>query len=208
MPRFAAVNLDRGADGPKFPEVVDRLQEDDGLRVDFLKACLTKLGLTVNRDEHPVPSLSRLHLSSLRSSDVSALRKSLRDIIVVDDGEEYIKGEHDTFHLQKSATWSTGNLSKNLDGKDDGKTDDEPLANDRILDYSEIVKHVLLHEDELPPCKETASFNHHAFYSNLKAYQATTGVSGAFGRYLLFGEVVTSTSTMLEKSDVLSRIVS
>jgi biotin--protein ligase len=72
------------------------LAEDDTLRVNFLKACLSKLGLTISQETSSVPSLSRLHLSSLHPYLVPELLASWEDIITKEDGEEYIKGENDT----------------------------------------------------------------------------------------------------------------
>lgn len=198
--RFAAVNLDREAGTPEFPEVIDALFQDDALRTNFLKACLSKLGLKVNEQQNTVPSLSRLHVTSLQSSDVSKLLEALRDIIVVEDGEEYIKDENDTFHIEKPSTWSLKSLSTALSDTTDAKTDEEDNAEDRILDYSAIVKRLIPHEKEYPTGKETPYFNHHAYFSNLKHYQSVTkGVGLDFGANLLYGEVVTSTNTMLEK---------
>lgn len=179
--------------------MVEELAEDEPLRARFLKACLMKLGLTVNQDDNPVPSLSRLHISSLQPSDVSELLGSLKEIIVKDGDEEYIKGENDTFQLHKPSIWSTSTLSHTLEGVETKNTDDEPLQSDRILDYDKIVKHVVVHDNDYPSSKETVSFNHHAFFSNLKYYQSMSSRSGSFGKYLLYGEVVSSTSTMLEK---------
>ncbi len=170
------------------------------MRAAFLKACLTKLGLKVNRDECPIPSLSCLHVSSLKPADVSALLASLRDIVVREDDKEYIKGENDIFLLKRPSAWSMnamGNALQVADAKDEAP----PIGGDRIAEYNGVVKRMLLHEQDYPGSKETASFNHHAFYSNLKHYQsAAAAIAGDFGRYLLYGEVVTSTSTMLEKS--------
>lgn len=199
MPRFAPVNLDRKADGPDFAKVVDDLAEDDLQRADFLKACLIKLGLTVNHDESSVPSLSRLHLSSMESFALSAILERLKDAIVVENGEEYLKGENDVFHLQRPSTWSMDSLSNALHEEKTEKTDDGSMFSDITLDYKDVVKHIMLHEEEYPACKETPYFNHHAFYANLKHYQSMQDIPGEFGRWLLYGEVVTSTSTMLEK---------
>ncbi len=192
------MNLDKTADGPQFARAVDELTADDRQRVNFLKACLSKLGLVVNPDENPVPSLSRLHLSSVQPSDVSTLLDSLKDVIVAEAGEEYIKGDHDTFRLEKPSRWSTDAPDVAVSVKETA-TDGGLVNSDRILDYRDIVKRILVHEGDYPDCKETADFNHHAFYANLKHYQSKISIPGNFGRYLLYGEVVTSTSTMLEK---------
>jgi biotin--protein ligase len=198
--RFAAVNLDPKADGEGFPKVVDALAQDDKPRTDFLKACLVKLGLQVNQDQNTVPSLSRLHLTSLRPSNTSQILDALRDIITTEDGEEYIKDENDTFHLERPSAWSTGSLAGALFEITDGKTDVADSDEDRILDYRDIVKRLIVHDKDHPSSKETPYFNHHAYYANIQYYHSLgEGTDPAFGRNLLYGEVVTSTNTMLEK---------
>ncbi len=180
--------------------MVDRLAEDDQARIDFLKACLIKLGLQANQEQSAVPSLSRLHLSSLRPADASELVASLNEIIFVQDGEEYIKDKHDTFHLEKPSTWFLSSIIHALPGVSNGKTDEDDDGVDRIQDYNSIVKRIVIHEEEHPASKETPYFNHDAFFANLKHFESSTREScGAFGKYLLYGEVVTSTNTLLEK---------
>ena len=178
---------------PGFSKVVEALAQDDKQRIDFLKACLTKLGLQVNQAEDSVPSLSRLHLSSLISSTTSEVVASLEDIITVEDNEEYIKDDNDTFHIERPSSWSVP--------KEKGETMDDVNANeDRILNYSAIIKRIVIHDKEYPANKETPYFNHHAYFANLKHYQSESGgEENGFGQQILYGEVVTSTNTILEK---------
>jgi biotin---protein ligase len=180
---------------------VDAIQEDDQKEAAFLKACLTKLGLTVNQELNVVPSLSRLHLSSLESSDVQELVNSWKDIVVAEEGEEYIRSENDTFHLGKPSRWSMSSLATVLPILSGEKTNEKAVnEGDRILDYSTVVKQMIVHKQSYPSCKETPYFNHQAFYANLRHYQSLSKFSrGEFGKYLMYGEVVTSTNTMLEK---------
>lgn len=180
--------------------MVEQLQKDDGLRVSFLKGCLTKLGLLVSQEENSVPSLSRLHLSSLVPSCSSEVVAALEDIITVENGEEYIKDDNDTFHIEVPSAWSSGSaVTKTGEGEGErGETED------KILNYSTIIKRIVVHEKEHPSSKETPYFNHHAFFANLSQYQSQSAeendeVNDDFGTNLLYGEVVTSTNTILEK---------
>lgn len=198
--------MSKGEDVPEYvKKVIEPLAEDDKQRVDFLKACLTKLGLKVNQEPQAVPSLSRLHLSSSKASDVSELVSSWNDIITLEDGEEHIKGENDTFHLEKPSQWSMSSLAKAvtsvLPGSgDESKTDQESANVDRILDYDKVVKRLVAHEADLPSTKETPYWNHHSFFANLEHYNRIyKNPDAEFGKYLLYGEVVTSTNTILEK---------
>lgn len=199
MFRFAPTNLDRNADGPKFPTVIDELRKDDKSRIDFLRACLTKLGLEVNQDTTTVPSLSLLHLSGIGSQGAVGLAASLRDIITVEDEQEYIKDENDVFHLDRPSSMRMGALAESLPETSETKTDQGGTESDRIFDYNSIVKHVAVHGDT-PSSKQTPYFNHHAFYSNVREYRSQSKEElKEFGSFLLYGEVVTSTNTLLEK---------
>lgn len=193
------------------------------MRVDFVKACLLKLGLQVNQEEQGIPSLSRLHLCSVAPTEVAELVSSWQDVITTEDDEEYIKGEHDTFHIHKSSTWSMRNIKEVVSGaaaaisgittrsdqKQEAKVEQADSAAksksvDPTADYDKVVKTLVAHEDNEPTNKETPYFNHAAYFANLKRYNETLRDSQrAFGKYLLYGEVVTSTNTILEKNTSL-----
>ena len=200
LARFAAVNLDHESEIDGYTKMVEELAEDDKQRMDFLKACLLKLGLRVSQETTAVPSLSRLHLSSLLPHATSDIMAGLQEIVSIADGQEYIKDENDTFHLEKPSAWSLGSLAKALTGESSKDTDDGDDDEDRIIDYSAVVKRLVVHEKEHPSSKETPYFNHDAFYANVRHYESKNHeVESSFGHYLLYGEVVTSTNTLLEK---------
>lgn len=184
---------------PGFSTVIEQLEKDDELRVNFLKLCLTKLGLQVSHEQNSVPSLSRLHLSSLVPSLSSEVLASLQDIITVENGEEYIKDDNDIFHIETPSAWFPGSDNLSLSRSGDVETDSD-YNEDKILNYSTIVKRIVVHDKEHPASKETPYFNHHAFFSNLSHYQSESSEEeDEFGVHLLYGEVVTSTNTILEK---------
>ena len=180
--------------------MVEELVEDDQKRADFLKACLAKLDLQVNEEHNPVPSLSWLHLSSSIPSETAEVVEALQDIILTEEGEDYIKDDNDTFHIAKSPAQSP-------DLVDDFQTDKNRTEHgpgesneDKILNYSIITKHIRVHDEQYPHNKETPYFNHHAFYANLKQFQLhSNSEHEGFGKHILYGEVVTSTNTILEK---------
>ncbi len=196
--RFAPINLDPEA-APGFPKIIDAIAREDALRTNFLKACLSKLGLKVNQDENAVPSLSRLHFTSSQPGGTAAVMAKLQDLVTVEGGEQYIKDENDAFHLEKPEAWASG--SHDFDNSERADADISVVgAEDRILDYSTIVKRLVVHEKDFPASKETPYFNHHSYYSNLRHYQSQEPYADvAFGSNVLYGEVVTSTNTMLEK---------
>jgi biotin--protein ligase len=76
---------------------------------------------------------------------------------------------------------------------------------DQILEYEKIVKVIVPHEKELPSTKETL-FHHEAFYANLHHYHnKLRNPDASFGKHLMYGEVVTSTNSLLEKNPSLLR---
>lgn len=206
-PEFAPVNLSHQYDVPGYDELIAKLEADEGARTNFLKACLRKLGLEVNEDTSAVPSLSRLHLSSMVSGDVDDLLCTWDEIISKEGGEEFIRDNSDTFHLEKPSTkWSFSPLKESLPSSDvEDRTESEDQAPDEapsqgIVDYSTIVKRIVAHDEAWPEAKATPYFNHHAFYGSLQEYRRRDPEAEEWGDCLMYGEVVTSTNTLLEKN--------
>lgn len=180
------MNLDPKAGGPEFKDIVDALAADDKVRTDFLKACLSKLGLQVAQDTTTVPSLSSLHISGLDAEGPLEILSSLAPALTNEGQNEYLKDENDVFRIERPGTWNLNDLG-------------ECLPSDGIIDYQTVIKRLVVH-DELPPSKLTPYFNHHAFFSNLRQYQSESKEGASeFGSNLMYGEVVTSTNTILEK---------
>ena len=206
---------------------------------------LRKLGLNVNEQEQAVPSLSRLHLTSHYPTAVADLVASWAEVITVVDGEDYIQGGNDVFHIEKEGgAWAVKELkravsavseklptiasiqaeTKNEDEASSGKiagekekpkTKEEEIqecieytadsAFDQILSYDKVVKTIVPHRDGVPTSRETP-FHHEAFYANLHHYHTKfRNPSASFGRMLIYGEVVTSTNTLLDKNPALLR---
>ncbi|OOQ82349.1 biotin apo-protein ligase [Penicillium brasilianum] len=197
-PEFAAVNLDPKANGPEYKEVVDALTADDKERTDFLKACLSKLGLQVTQDSTNVPSLSSLHVSGLDSEGPLEILSLLAPALTNENGNEYLKDENDTFRIERPGTWNLNDLENAL-------PDDSSKSSEGIIDYKQIIKRLVIH-DEVPSSKLTPYFNHHAFYANLRQYQSESKEGASeFGSNLMYGEVITSTNTIMEKNTQLLR---
>jgi biotin---protein ligase len=186
---------------------VEELEQDEEARQLFFKACLLKLGLQVNHSAQPVPSLSPLHLSSQNPSDTQSLLSSWRDIITKSSTEEIvILGQSDTFlirnpppSLLQSTKPSTSDTNlPNLSALSLSE-DTADLVGDRIVDYDKIVKHIIVHASSTPSYRETPEFNHAIYYTSLSRFTGPRRNPSSFGQHLLYGEVVTSTSTLLEK---------
>ncbi|KHJ31733.1 putative biotin apo-protein ligase [Erysiphe necator] len=202
-PEFSALNLDPRTKVSGYLELIRILTDDESLRVSFLKACLTKLGLTVNQEELSNPPLSPLHLSSQKSELLSLLLSSWQNIIITnDDGQKIIRGESDTFYLEKpDSKYRHESMIKN---ELQSKQLENVGENSDQLDHDPAIKYIVLHRSKWPDFKETPKFNHDAFYTSLEAFQGEKGIKAdEFGKYLLYANVVTSTNTVLEKNSVL-----
>ncbi|KAK0644034.1 biotin-protein ligase [Cercophora newfieldiana] len=205
-PEFAATNLGKHRDIPGYDALISELAADDDARSGFLKGCLMKLGLEVSQEEYPVPSLSKIHLSSLNHTEVGELLHSFEDIITREDDEEYVKGENDLFHLEKpDSRWTMSALNQALANeyqenkkKTTGRGTPDPTA-----EYVQIPKSVVSHETAWPEPKETPCFNHAVFYSSLREFRELESEAEEWGDVFMYGEVITSTNTLLEKNPKL-----
>lgn len=153
-----------------------------------MKALLSELGLEVVQDDYTPPSLSSLHLTALESGKVTELLCDWGDAIEKENGNEYIRGEADTFQIINQA---------------DGLNLDElastlPQA-EAMDDPSSVIKKIISHETKLPGDELTPRFDHERFYSSLKKYRKIESSADQWGDVLLYGDVVTSTNTLLEK---------
>lgn len=87
-----------------------------------------------------------------------------------------------------------------VDGSSEQREEENEDDQEKIIDYDKIVKRLVIHDADQPASKDTPYFNHHAYVANLKHYESQSRGSGrTFGKELLYGEVVTSTNTLLEK---------
>ncbi|EHA22164.1 hypothetical protein ASPNIDRAFT_48905 [Aspergillus niger ATCC 1015] len=131
------------------------------------------------------------------AASTADLVASWQEIITKDGNEEIIKDENDTFRIERPGAWNLSQLEDSLP--------ESSQSTEGIVDYNAIVKRLVVHDD-VPSSKLTPYFNHHAFYSNLHQYQSQSREGASeFGAHLVYGEVVTSTNTILEKNPKLLR---
>ena len=129
---------------------------------------------------------------------MSELVASFADIISVQDGLEYIQDENDKFYVSRHSAWLSHPVAQSLI---ESETERIRIADqDRILDYNKLPKWIVAHDDGTPHIEDTPFFDHLAFFTNLERFQSSSlAQRDEFGKYLLYGDVVTSTNTMLEK---------
>lgn len=235
--RFSPTILDpKNYTHPENRTLIDDLKADESPRSQFLRACLRKLGLEVSEEDVPVPSLSRLHLSSVHNNRIAELVHSFHEagIVTEEDGDDLIKGENDTFCLEEVGRWNMASVARTVGdvipqpvkdilpsaalpssstSETTPTTSEGPeakadvLSPDRPLDSKPHPLSLVAHETALPDAKETPHFNHHAFFANLNLYTTQSLTpresEGTWGQTLLYGEVVSSTNTLLEKNPSL-----
>lgn len=187
--------------------MVEDLIEGDNLRESFMKACLTKMGLLVAIETSTVPILSALHISSLHNIEVSELFEDLGSDMTLEEGENFVKGENDTFLIEKNGSplslHSLGTFlpQASSEAEDEAETDQLRSGQDeKNIDYNKVIKRLVFHDGGWPQNTETPHFNHSMFYSELVNYQDEGGSRAEdFGKVIMYGDVVTSTNTLLEK---------
>lgn len=144
-------------------------------------------------------------MSSIHHNEVGELLHSLDDIITKEDGDEYIKGENDLFHLEKpESRWDLTSLSRALQSElERPRISPSRGSPDPTTNYSHIPKRIVSHETAWPEPKETPYFNHAVYYSSLRQSREQNPGAEEWGDVLMYGEVVTSTNTLLEKNHKL-----
>lgn len=199
-PEFTPDLLKRIPSNERYTQMVSNLEAANGVRVEFMKSLLQKMGLKVNPQEIPIPSLSRLYLTSAYPPSLKHLVEKWReDIGFGGKHENEMDGTNDKFRIwdashQEKYTTSNTLTDANEELKD---TDSSPI------DLDKIIKDIDVYYQGLPDTKLTPVFNHKLYYNSLEQYRKALGpgvASNMVGTSLLYGEVVTSTSTMLFKN--------
>jgi biotin--protein ligase len=132
--------------------------------------------------------LSAMHISSITPSKAQKLKDSWQDLILPRDETEYIVDMKDTFRIETV-------------------TAERSVANDKNNGALPAVDHsrgsdlcVLVHVEGYPNHEETPLFDHNEFYSSLKQFRSISSQQlDDFGSSLIYGQVMTSTNTILEK---------
>lgn len=195
--RFAAANLYPQPDVPGYDDLIKKLAADNHARVRFLRACLGRLGLEVCQEEASTPPLSRLHLSAMDSAKVSDQLCAWEEVMDKEDGAEWIRGEADSFRIQsRHGSLELDELRRSLLDA----VEEPGLRDDGHVDFAAIPKTIVAHESALPPADLTPRFDHELYYTSLRRFQAMEADAANWGNVLLYGEVVTSTNSLLDKS--------
>ncbi|KAG0076239.1 biotin holocarboxylase synthetase [Linnemannia elongata] len=205
-PEYDPAHLDAG--NPEYgplPNVVSQLLETDQQRLLLVRSLLKKLGLKLSQPEVSqaasttqdaaivalppgailgIPDLTPLYLASVEPAYTTLLAHSLRSIATP---EGLIKEPNDTFQLiaspQHTIPVHTSTLSETAEGESEEK----------------VIKNLVVCHDGGPPASTTPQFVMNDYFQHLKKIRPATQ-QFTFGNSLLYGEVVSSTQTMLDKN--------
>lgn len=151
-------------------DILEQLKDHDHERKLFLRACLNKLGLKVN-SELEIPKLTPIHFSSyLNPVDILNLEHTLKNKL--DFVGNTFDDVNDSFTIKKPGEPCKADTGTNL----------------------------IFYNDTLPTPEETPYFNMKEYYNHLNQLYSSNNIKGNFGKVLGYGEVVTSTNTLLDKN--------
>lgn len=192
-PEFSPDLLKRVPSDAKYTDCLEKLIAAQTERMDFMRGLLKKMGLRVDESEVPIPGLSRLSLSAVNPLELEKLLQILKTEIGSEDGT-VLKGHNDAFRLWDSRDAVFAENQKNLESE-------------RVItDLDKVVKNVDVYYGGYPDNKISSSFDHDLYYKSLKNYREDQREAAEdIGTFLLYGEVVTSTSTLLYKNFNLLR---
>ncbi|KAF3990867.1 hypothetical protein FT663_01900 [Candidozyma haemuli var. vulneris] len=189
-PEFSPALMKGDASDQHFASVRAQIESNDYERKRFLRACLSKMGLKVNDDvEGSIPRLTPIYLSSsLDPSNARGLLSTLQenlDFVAPRTFEDI----NDTFVLHDE---------KDSDITEDSEMDGEQSF-DQVLSAPKHIK--FFTSDAFPSHTETPYFNMEKYFAQLKRlHEANNESIGSIGSLLAYGEVVTSTNTLLDKN--------
>lgn len=190
-PEFSPNIMKASSEEPHYQNIIDALSPSsvDFERKTFLRDCLRKLELQVNEDvNYTLPQLTPIHLSSyLAPQMIIELIERLKASLGFVNGN-ILEDNNDTFafHDEEENDDYFLNTSK-------PPTDIESIING--------TKHFKVYRTQnLPDNKATPYFNMGLYFKNLDYLYKCNNINGEFGQVLGYGEVVTSTSTLLDKN--------
>ena len=201
-PEFTPSILKSLNEGPKFQNMLKTLVDSDHSRKLFLKSCLHKLGLKVNENvEMTVPRITPLYLSShLDHSVVTSIAQEMKENL--DFKGNVFEDLNDTFVIhdetENDSEYMIGERESEKDG-DIPQTLETSPDNFYEEDPNAVPKHIkIFSQGNLPDSKLTPYFNMSIYFAHLQRY--FKGKVGQFGFVLGYGEVVSSTSTLMDKN--------
>lgn len=183
----------------KYRHVIDALRQPlaEQQRREFLKGCLKKLGLRVIEEvNNTIPALTPVHVVSM---DRERIRKIVLDIrehldlvngnLWEDANDTFILNEVDNEGHVSSGIESFSGLSSNTDTYGNAALPDPNLEPKDLHFYS---------EGNIPATQKTPYFDIGTYFNRIQQLRGGSGATGPIGTVLGYGEVVTSTNTLMD----------
>lgn len=184
-PEFIPKVLEKAHDNEFPPHLIDVLKQDDTKRIEFMHHILEKAGFKTRNDytEYRAPSMTPILVTTrLQTKDrYTELQQNLKNNTecVINSGHLEFSGEADRFQLYQGYESSLAAATAPLDNDDPDKS---------------IKTLIIASDNEIFPSKQvTTNFNFENYFSILKP-------ENTVGSLLLYGEVLTSTSTLLNQN--------
>ncbi|KAM7215230.1 hypothetical protein V8F06_009368 [Rhypophila decipiens] len=222
-PEFCGFNMDGDRYkhapwlAPGYNFIVDSIREHDQVRLTFLKCCLSKLGLEVDPGKKTLPKLTEMHLSSLRPEHKAALLSSWKQMAkgTYDGESDLIEAGNDRFSLEEPTEPSNSlELGDEVDEYSDNagfsraNTSGRGGTPDHAADFDHLTKRIVYHEKTWPSDDCCPDFSHSKFFSavenaRLNEKLANPRFNGSWGNVFMYGKVLTSTNSLLDKNPKL-----
>lgn len=193
-PEWVPEILKQDKDDEHYTQIINKLIETNESRQLFLRSCLQKFGLTVNENEIVRPRLTPITFSSPIAGQVSSIVKEIVDNVGLQgESNDLIKGNTDIIRLHQGEEPNSAHQLNKQEEFEDPDT---------------AVKELYVFSDSLPDRRLTPYFDIKQYFRYLQEYYGSL-TPGSAGATLLYGEVVTSTSSMLDKNfNILKNIPS
>ena len=164
-----------------------------------LKAVITlEDGKEIIRDAHDRFRLKRSVDSSLESKEAPSTASNPGEFPSTSELARALQSTSESKELSLSTAESEA--SPQMPTFDGGNSTAGEMERNLDIDYKSLTKSVIYYEESFPDLKIVPLFNHESYFRYLKHYYTQKeDADPSFGRTLLYGNVVTSTNTLLEK---------
>lgn len=168
-----------------------------------MRICLERLGLNVNKRNEEIPDLTPLYLSSSDTQVIETIKRELNHVSEEYEKFTYIRCEKDSFRISKSlssqSTLRLRDITRAiLDTMLPSTSQKDSQLSQNATDHNELdeaIKDIVIVDQTDSSQHESPKFDTSLFLSHLNRSSETM----TMGDPLLYGEVVTSTSTILER---------
>lgn len=200
-PEYSAASL-RYDGNDTYRNVIDTLRQPavEQLRREFLRACLKKLGLRVNDDVNTaIPALTPVHVVSVEQERIRKVVLDIREELELVNGNVW-EDTNDTFVLQevdREGVLASSGSSSGTNPQAAGVSD--IYGNSALPDPNLEPKQLYFYtQGTVPSSQKTPYFDMNVYYDRLQQLRGTSGIFGPIGAILGYGEVVTSTNTLMD----------